>query len=147
MSKGTAGKGQRARGKGETATTTADGKHWQERLEYWQERLRLGNWRIQLVLVETHSLPLVPDREEVWGDVEVVPEMEAAIITLALHRPRRLIERTLVHELLHIVIAQMDMVHNQVLKTLGSEASALMWGHWDLASDRAIKLLAEAFVR
>jgi len=120
---------------------------WQERLEYWQERLRLGNWRIQLVLVHADTLPPPAEMETLWGDVEISREEQDATISLAIHRPRRGIEKTLVHELLHILNDQTEILWIELQKRVGSETADLMWVQWDHAREIAINHLAEALVR
>lgn len=89
-------------------------EYWGERLRYWQARLRLQDWRIELRWSAAHELSEVPPG--VLGETHINERFQRATVALLrddqrppAHRSSLDLERTLLHELLHIKLHDLLM--------------------------------------
>jgi len=66
----------------------------------WQKRLHLDVWEISIITVEDVTI----NDEGHWADVQRRKDSYDAIITIATQQPCERLERTVIHELLHLML-------------------------------------------
>ncbi len=117
-----------------------------ERVDYWRERLGLRNVAIDIDLHEADILdqPKVGNREV--GEITYYPEGERAELRLAAVRSKRVIDQTIVHELCHVLCAELHDEMELMLYELSSQAADLGRQRLDLAQEKLCNRLARAFV-
>jgi hypothetical protein len=88
----------------------------------WQRRLLLDQWKIEWKAVENDVINNDRDLGNCWWDGKTLE----VTVCVAVNRPRVQVERTLIHELLHLAIAPLAWTTYQLADKLGSEAHDLM---------------------
>lgn len=107
--------------------------------EEWQEILRLRDWEIALKMVHLSEMSGIGE----CGDIDVFPEMRQAAIRLVFpeelaktEMPVYCLERTLLHELLHIYFAPFDTPDDTPLRVAEEQAvHALTEAMWCLVDE------------
>jgi len=103
----------------------------------WRERLGLGSWDIR------YSALAPQDQDErASADIHTIPRR--AVIRIDHGCPHECLEREVVHELLHVLMADMEDTAERARSGLGEEARAYLAGQWERSQEWAIERLADA---
>lgn len=86
----------------------------------WQERFGLTEWHVKVIGVDAPTLP-----RERLGVATFCEEALEAVFELALKRPAKQVEYTVVHEWTHILLTPTRNVMLEVLKSLGPAEKAV----------------------
>lgn len=105
-------------------------------LSSWQGRLRLSDWRLAVGDEE----PEPNDRSTV--DMDVLSR--SAVIRLRSDTPASQVERQLVHELLHVRLAEIEDVHDLALEHAAPAFTQVALRAWDRACEPAIEAITDA---
>lgn len=103
----------------------------------WQTRLLLGRWEITW---QVFPAPYV-NEERHLGNCAPDADTLTATISIAAKRPAAEIETTIVHELLHLVLAPLASVGRLACGRLGSEAAEIIADVIDAEAERAVRCL------
>ncbi|HET8784074.1 MAG TPA: hypothetical protein VFM38_00445 [Candidatus Limnocylindrales bacterium] len=105
----------------------------------WVPRLGLGSWDVRYS-------PLQPDRDDERASVEVDCIRRRPAIRIDAACPDTQLEREVIHELLHVLMAECEDTFDRALGDLGSEARAFLRGQWERAQEFAIERLTDALL-
>lgn len=100
----------------------------------WQVALLLSDWRIGL-----SSTP--PDGDDERSSVDIDRNLHRAVIRFDPTVPEDQVERQVVHELLHVRLAEIEDAFRQVV---GDDSTAATWWHRSL--ERTIERLVDALL-
>lgn len=110
-----------------------------KRKRYWQKVLGLEHWSVCVHAVLDETL----DGEGTFGRLVVNGTTLEADVYVALggERTDEQGERTLRHELLHLLLHDLTVEHRQVCECLGTEAQELARRRWLAVDERAVEHL------
>ena len=106
----------------------------QEAVQVWRDRLRLGEWHIGLSDV-------APDEDDDRSSVDIDRNLHRAVIRFDPVLPEKQNERQVLHELLHVRLAELEDAFRQVV---GDDETARTW--WHRSEERAIEALVDALL-
>lgn len=107
-------------------------------LRKWTDFMGLGSWTIGYS-------PDDPDSDEHMADSHsFVPTEMAAIRIQAC--PVAQVDRLVVHELTHVLLARMDDLFMKTASDRGSEAKALLEGQWKQETERVVEKIVDCLV-
>lgn len=98
-----------------------------EYVRHWQGPLRLGDWRITVSLREPQGTRVA---EAHWDK-----EVRDAILTFKADTPASLLEREVVHELAHLLLASGEELACEVIADLTTKTQRGYWGEADIFSE------------
>jgi len=111
----------------------------------WQKRLHLDAWEIAIVFVEDVAI----NDQEHWADIQRRKDAYDAIITIAIQHPPERLERTVVHELLHLMLTAKwelsNYVYAQIPRRLRKMLQAEERTGEELAVNAVARVLMEAY--
>jgi len=107
-----------------------------KRIAYWQTRLGLGTWDIH------YSTETPGHDERASCDFYVVSR--SAVIRIAHDAPDHQIDRLIVHELGHVLMAEMHDLFDRTVGDHQAEAQAFLHGQWERAQEWTLERLAYA---
>lgn len=112
-------------------------------VEEWADRFRLQEWFIRV-----HAVPLARlDEEGRVGTVGWDEKNCVADITIATLRPKNEVLDTVIHELVHLSYADVDLAWNAVCGELAPSTQRVMRELFLNAAERATVRLTNAFVK
>lgn len=106
------------------------------RIRVWQEALGLGNWRIGFS-------PTPPDPDAKASSQISVPT-KAAAIQVQPECPEGLVDREIVHELLHVLLAEQADLFAKGIETRGKEAIEVLEHQYGQHQEWIIERLVDA---
>ncbi len=117
--------------------------HAEAMLTRWQEALSLQIWDISCVWVDAKTIEQTDDTD-VWADVRIDRERWEAKITVALDRTAEEVERTILHECLHLLLAEWKDGAQAAKSYCPAALFTLLTEQRDEAEERAVTLLERA---
>ena len=128
----------------------SDTQKWaEERLEHWQKRLRVADWRISLTLHDDKYIPpeIADGADDSRATIIWDGQHGHAEMLIATQWPKRLRERAIVHELLHLALRPLCELYDQAEIELTMSLRHRLRDLHEKALELAINKLAEALVR
>jgi hypothetical protein len=107
----------------------------------WQERLGLGSWDI------TVKVEPVEGQDNAWGACFPHDDYEVATIVIEPDVPGEQLERIIVHELLHLVVRDLDWSAHQLEETLGPIIGAMFNTQFEHELESVVDKLAVMLVK
>lgn len=105
-----------------------------KRIAYWQDRMGAGGWTLYVSGIE-------PEHEcRANTDIDLI-NREAAIRIHPL-APDSQIDRLIVHELGHVLMAEMEDLFDRTVGDHQAEAQALLHGQWKRSQEWVLERLA-----
>lgn len=101
----------------------------------WQEVLGLLDWEIRFS-------PAALDAETFRASHDMDSIHRRGAIRLSADAPTSQVDRLIVHELLHALMAQMEDTLNRATDDLGADARAFLKGQWERSQEWVIERLA-----
>ncbi len=103
----------------------------------WQARLLLDRWEIEWQVFPASYV----NEERHLGNCATDTDTLTATISIAAKRPSAEIESTIIHELLHLVVAPLAAAGRLAAGRLSSEAAEIMADVIDAEAERAVRCL------
>lgn len=107
----------------------------QQLTEQWRPRLGLADWWVSVS-------SLAPGEDDSRSEVDIDRNLHRAVLRFDGDLPEDQLERQVVHELLHIRLAELEDCFRQVE---GDDHTARKW--WDRSQERTVEALASALVQ
>lgn len=105
------------------------------RIRVWQEALGLGGWQIAYSPVE-------PDPDaRASSQVSVTTRM--ACVQVQPDAPESQLDREIVHELSHVLLAELAALFEKGIESRGSEARDILEGQWSTGCEQVIERLVD----
>lgn len=116
----------------------------QSYIEKWKSLLRIDDWDIHPKVVDAHELNGDQDAQ-----VTYVLHNKIALVKIAdinTFEPDAwngfgCIEKAVIHELLHLVLAGMEYAWSDIAETLSPSAREIAEKNWELASEQPVALM------
>lgn len=107
-----------------------------KRIAFWQRTLGLGTWDI-------HYSPEAPGSDE-RASCDFYVVSRNAVIRIAKDAPDHQIDRLVIHELGHILMAEMHDLFDRSAGDHQAEARAFLEGQWERSQEWVLERLASA---
>lgn len=104
----------------------------------WAQRLGLASWDVRFS-------PVAPDPED-RGSVDIDPLHKHAALRLDPHMPLSQVDRTIVHELLHVLWSEAEDAFGIALKSLGPAEAETLRAIWKRGEEFAIERTVDALL-
>ena len=113
-------------------------------LNYWRGIMSLGDWDIEFEPVDADEF-LSEAGIAAYADVTYNVATRSANVKIALKRDKACIQRSIRHELSHLLLADMQDVSNEAAQLLGGEAATLVRSRTSDSGEVVVRKLDRAF--
>jgi len=109
-------------------------------VRYWQEILQLQEWKIEVEVIPAEHI----SGDRLLADIDRDYSMLHATLTIASQRDPAELSSTVLHELLHLVLAGLVTQHRYIAGLLGTEAEQLANKEEQTEQERIVRKLERA---
>jgi len=116
-------------------------KHILSRIAHWSARLGLQRWDVSVV----HVAAPVMDGGEL-ARIEVSGSTMSAIVVIATQQTEAMLDESVRHEMLHLLMHDVEVVARVAIGRLGEEAAGIMRESLDRELERVVISLERAII-